>query len=212
MIGTHVDRKRKLNLITSNENEQKKRKRDAPTATPEVSPKNNDISDNNCTQQVHVVDIEAENKTNKQELAWILNSPVCFGSIPDTTSSSTTSSSSSNIFVQRPLLCPCKQQQQQTKYLKGYFSAKVSTSSENSRSSAKNNTNLHPCCHAVCSDVALCHLLCLAGYDKEDVANMERNSDIFEEIMSLIGSIKAQLMKHTLLTKSSAMQLSKIAT
>ena len=60
LIGTDVDRKRKSNLITSNENEQKKKKRDALTATQEVSTENNNISDNNCTQQVHVVDIERE--------------------------------------------------------------------------------------------------------------------------------------------------------
>ena len=71
----------------------------------------------------------------------------------------------------------------------------------------KKVTKLHPRRHTIRSDITLCHLLCLAGYSKEDVANSQGNSELFEDITNLIGSAKARLIKHTGLTCSNASRL-----
>ena len=66
---------------------------------------------------------------------------------------------------------------------------------------------IHPQRQVIWSDLALCHLLCLVGYQKTDLENVEGNSEMFDEISSLLTCTKARLMKYTALTSSSANQM-----
>ena len=71
----------------------------------------------------------------------------------------------------------------------------------------KRMIQIHPRRQVIRSDLALCHLLCLAGYQETDLENMEGNSEMFDEISSLLTCTKARLMKYTALTSSSANQM-----
>ena len=54
---------------------------------------------------------------------------------------------------------------------------------------------------------ALCHLLCLSEYNRDDVSNIHDNTEMFNEVMAMLASVKARLIKHTQLTCSAAEQV-----
>lgn len=210
-------RKRKAEDELELANETTKRQREEFTTTPEpplaLTPEQL-IGERIALQEE---DDDIDEDTDDEELESLLSTPPAAVSSQDTTPASSTSESSTSRsetigqvtppVAQRNILRTARKKRASSKdvFLEKFVRTKKMY---HGSYSSKKCTTLHPRRHVIRSDLTLCHLLCLAGYDEEDINDINNNSEIFEEVMSLISSAKARLMKHTGLTSSSSSRLS----